>query len=693
MQSPRELAAKYRKAWHALTRWAAPEEGAELGVDVGRIPIRQAIRAPEALMEPTPTADLEQAREQLERVVRDWPQTRCRMAIEGDTGLGKTSQAVRRCAAYVVKPWTSGTLLFVAHSVSRVAEVVAMIREEIAARGGPPGMVADLLGRQQRDVAAGHGWDSTRFACLNPIEVAHTGKRGHSVMGEVCKECPLRTECSQRGYLRHTEDAYDARVVVTTLARLATLPDRLWESVSGVIADEDVTPGLLQTSWVYERSLRRAKAYIERRVKRSEQRLARPGGRMSSRAAALRAALPLVDGVLSVLRGPAPEEPSPLVGLLPEECEIFMTNEGLSTLRRALPVVVATGPDGLRNVQYTEQAPAEWEVRSKRTGRVPHQIWGPLLGSLLADFETGDTARAATVRVVKAPKRTAPSRLHIVRFDERTLRHLRARPLLLLDATLHPAIAPLLDVERVRVAYRESRRVVQAVMPLCAEAAIREGTRDSPRLSARGRMLVAQAAAWCAGRRAVVLCRKSVRPLLEAEARRYYELRRVQFVTPKRERGWDAAPGTRFIVIGRYARNGTSCEREAHALRSAYRRMVGSTQALDVLERPGEPQPFVGRGHPLLLAGEPAERVPKVVMSDRLAALIQDADRIATVRQFVGRDRQGTARVLLLRGDPTISADALVLQRDVAGALPATACRSGRKDDYARGHRAQEGEL
>ena len=277
------------------------------------------------------------------------------------------------------------------------------------------------------------------------------------------------------------------------------------------------------------------------------------------------------------------------------------------------------------------------------------------------------------------PKRATPARLKVERIDTRAVRHLRSRPLLLLDATLHPALAPLLDLDHVVVGYDQGRSVVQVLTSLLMLPSLREGENSSWRLTKMGCWVVSALAAWFAGRKGYVLCRKALRPLFEREASRYYELRRVEFVTVWRERGWDADPDARvFAVVGRYAKNADACIREAHALRSVHRQVTGSTEQLDALESAPRAQPFRGRGCVLLYRGEPVERVTTAI-ADPLAAALQDADRIAVVRQFIGRDRVGRSFVLLLRGDPTIPSDALVEDIDLATALPADARQPRRR--------------
>ena len=57
---------------------------------------------------------------------------------------------------------------------------------------------------------------------------------------EVCKSCAHLAACRQGGFLAHTKAAAQARVVVTTVAKLADMPESIWNACSAVICDEDV---------------------------------------------------------------------------------------------------------------------------------------------------------------------------------------------------------------------------------------------------------------------------------------------------------------------------------------------------------------------------------------------------------------------------------------------------------------------
>jgi len=101
-------------------------------------------------------------------------------------------------------------------------------------------------------------------------------------------------------------------------------------------------------------------------------------------------------------------------------------------------------------------------------------------------------------------------------------------------------------------------------------------------------------------------------PLLTQEARRYTELRRVTFVTPKKERGWDADPRARvFVVLGRYAKNGEACEREARALLASGSRRRGKHGPPGRFGAARRAEPFQGRGAPVRYVGELVERLSK----------------------------------------------------------------------------------
>jgi hypothetical protein len=379
--------------------------------------------------------------------------------------------------------------------------------------------------------------------------------------------------------------------------------------------------------------------------------------------------LPLLTATHDILRGGGEDKSRPIFDLLPEECEQFATDEGLNLLRQAMPRRWRRLPDGRKQGDPCRWMPAPWE--KNRRGWTPRQSFGDLIEALRYDIETGGKAEAATVWVRPRRKGAGPARLEIVRYDERTIRRLRERPLLLLDATLHPALGAVLDVERQRINFQDERKLVQVLAPLLDSGALTEVKDGQRSLSVRGRLVGAQLAALAAGRRTYVLCKKTLQPLLEREAAQYYELRRTTFVTPRRERGWNADEEARlFVVLGRYAKPPLVCTQEAHALRAVHRRLIGTTAGLDEVEHDGRPPLFKGRGKAIRYRGELVERVTRLP-EDRLAVALQDADRIASVIQFVGRDRSRRSFVFLVRGDPTIPVDVLIEEKDLATALPA----------------------
>lgn len=662
----RDLADRVRSRWLRLSRWGPIRPGEPPCVAMGKKPIRPAIRDPIEATEEVATGPMDRARDLLGGLVASWPAKRPRLAVQADTGTGKTHAALDRCARHVVGGiGVKGAILVVVHSLDRVRDVVALTRERVAARGGDPASITDLLGRQPVDPGLGEDWSKTRFGCMATRWARRSGSRGRRVALEVCAgACPFREACRLHGYLGDTQRALEAHVIVTTVQRLISISEKFWRRVGAVVCDEDVMPGLMEEVWILPSDLRRAVRSIESAVAKARSR----GRTLPSTLRAREAILPLLRAVEAALKGHGSAPPAPLVSLLPEACEGYATAEGARLLQDAMPKrrwkvrgVSMAAPD--------ERVPAPWELH--RSDHTPRQVFGRLLTALRADLTLGQSARAATVRVVRTRHRVQPHRLHIQRFSVRTIRRLRQRPLLLLDATLHPAIGPILDVERETIRYDQGRRVIQVLTTLHTLTQLRVRHADGGTLTDLGRRAVARIAAFVAGRHGYVLCRKALVPLLEAEARRYYELRRVRFVTPKNERGWDADERARvFVVLGRYARDEDSCTREAHALRSVYLQLTGSTDGLDRLERPWRWQIYKGRGVPLRYLGELVERKTKEP-EDRLAALIQDADRVATVIQFIGRDRRGRTFVLLLRGDATVAADALVKAEDLAEALPA----------------------
>jgi len=656
-ESMRATAKRVRDLFTEVSPWGPQATGAAPRVDLGRLPIRIALRPESDAIEPRSSETKEDARVRLGAIAGSWPATP-RLAIEADTGLGKTTLAVRRCAEHATgAPLVAKAILYVAHDRARVEQVVPMLRDEVARRGGDPAHVADLLGRQPVRFDKGEAW-GRRFGCGDPVRVGRFGKRQRRVAEEVCTHCELRAECEQFGYVAHTAQAKRARVLVTTVAKLAQLSDALWDKIGAVIGDEDILPGLLGEEFVLRRDLTRAIAYL-RRAERRERR----GPRMAT----LYKMLPLLEGARDALATHRGAATPALLDLLPADCERFAT-DGIREMTAALPRVRTRKADP-PTYRYGERLPAPWE-RYDDT-RTPRQAYGRFLGALMADIRAGDCARAGTVRVVRG--RGKKARIRISRFDHRTIQRLRERPLLLLDATMHPAVEAVLDVHRETIRYEQGRKVVQVLTTSMWRDELSERVGGRLRLTWRGRRALAQAAAWINGHYGYVFCRKSLKPLLVAEAARYLELRHTEFVTPKRERGWNARPeADAFVVLGRYAKDLGACLVEARALRSVVRQLNGTTDALAALKRRRSAETFRGRGVPLRYHGEIVERALAAV-DDSLAAYLQDADRIATVRQFVGRDRAGVSYVLLLRGDPTIGADALVAATDLAVATPVKA--------------------
>ncbi len=657
----RRCASDVRRAWSALSRWGSPEPGAVPTVDLGRCPIRQAIRDPAEAVEERPSTTKEEGRVGLKDLVESWPATRARLAIEGDTGIGKTTSAVERCVRHAAgELGLGGAVLYVVHDLATVEAVLARLRVEAARHGVPPTAISDLLGRQGIDVEAGRGWSSTRFGCMKPRDVRRYGSRGRRVQVEVCKTCEHEAACKARGYIGHTRRAGKARVIVTTMAKLGELSKQLWKKIGAVVCDEDAVPGLQREGSVLRADLARAARYIRGRRRESPH---------APRTLALAAVLPLVEAIRDLLQSPDGPGPQELVLRLPDSCERFSTDEGLRELAQVMPRVPQGTSPGRRASRFEPLAPAEWERATP--GRAPRQIWGRFLAALTNDLGIGDGRRTATIRLIPPRRKGGPARLHVQSFDLRTVMMLRERPLLVLDATLHPAIAPLLDVARHVLRYDQGRTILQVLGPLGRLPDLCVRTSSGWRLTTAGRRVVARLAGRFDGRHGYILCRPGLAELLQQEAARYYELRRAQVVTVKRERGWDAdARAVVFAIVGRYAKNGEACEREAHALRSIMMKLTGSTAGLDSLVPPARAQIFRGRGKPLRYVGELVERVT-MVPADPLAATLQDADRIATVRQFIGRDRTGGAEILLLRGDPTVGADALADARDLPVAVPA----------------------
>lgn len=656
----RRSAAHVRCRWEALSSWRARQDGSPPRVHFGRVPIRIAICDPAVAVEPRSDQNPAEARAQLAAAVLRWPQADPRLAVEGGTGLGKTTAAVSRCADHVVGPrLVPGQLFFVAHDRRRVAEVLALVRAEVARRDADPQLVADLLGR-----APASDDEAVRFGCRDHARADRYGRRGRRVDEEVCGACSHTAWCKSSGYVRHSRDAEGALVVVTTAAKLRGLSQAQWDAVGAVLCDEDVLPGLLHSVSVRRGSLTRALRYVERKGQRL-----RPG----REASAILRLRPLVEAMVVALSGCERGSSTSLVDLLPEACDRFHSEEGHRDLLAAMPRSWRVSAGGSKVPFPDPHAPAPFE--RDRRGRAPRQVWGRLLDALVADLRAGDSRRCATVRVERGGAHDAPSVLTIHRVDDRTLDMLRARPLLALDATMHPAAAVVLAAEHLRIDYDQGRSIVQVLGPLLRAQDLTVRTPTGRTLSDLGRRLVAKLAAWLAGRHGYVLVRKSLRPLLEAESSRYAEMKRVELVSPGRERGWDAsAQAVVFADVGRHAKPHPACEAEARALRSWMRRRLGSTALLDGLETPASPQRFVGRGRPVRYRGELVERVARR-SDDGLAALIQDAHRVATVRQFIGRDRSGRAEVLLLRGDPTVGADALVALEDLADAVPLDRCR------------------
>lgn len=397
----------------------------------------------------------------------------------------------------------------------------------------------------------------------------------------------------------------------------------------------------------------------------------------SAHGRAMRAVRPLVAGMLAALRDRDVGFTAALVDVLPEECERFATKEGLADLRAAMPTSLHRIGKGQSVLVPDARAPARWEFL--REAHVPRQVWGRLLEALMADIGAGGGGECTTIRVDRASAAHGFARLIFLRFDERAIEELRGRPLLILDATLHLGVGPVLDVVRREMRYDQGRVIVQVMGRLLRLPDLRKREGDGYVLTDAGRRVVAQLGGWFAGRSGYVLARKDLVPLLTAEAARYPALRQIQFTSPGRERGWDANPtAIVFAGLGRYAKSGRACEYEARALRSYVRGSTGSTQSLAAVELRSGALVFKGRGRPLRYRGELVERtIP--TLRDPLAAAIQDADRVATVRQFIGRNRTGTSKVLLLRGDPTVGADVLIEEGDLPLAVPMSAEGPGGK--------------
>gem|GEM_PF-4680471 len=597
---------------------------------------------------------LEAAREELRALVSGWPHVHQRVAVEGDTGLGKTTLAIDRCADHVVgPPLLDGAILFVVHDRARVETIVEQFRAHVLKRHGEPSLVADLLGRQKTREGSG------RFGCVNHEVADVYGRRGHEVEKEVCRTCYAVTGCRVDGYLGHTDDARAARVIVTTVAKLKGLSKEVWSAVGGVICDEDVMRGLLGEGKVHAARLRRILHHID----------GLRGTRSHSRhGLAMRAVRPLVEAMLGVLAGRDVGFSAALVDLLPEECDRFATTDGLKDLWNAMPTSVHRIQNGEWVQRADPRAPARWEL--PRGDVVPLQVWGRLLEAFMADIAAGGGAACTTIRVERPTGSRQRANLVFKRLDDRSIQELRERPLLVLDATLHLGVGPVLNVERREIRYDQGRTIVQVMGPLLRLCDLRAQTDAGSVLTSAGRRVVAQLAGWFSGRRGYVLVRKDLVPLVRTEALRYHELRGIEFTSPGTERGWNADPeAIVFAGLGRYAKSTSACEHEAHALRSFMRGLTGSTELLDAFALPTGALIYKGRGAPVRYHGELVERVTRGP-KDRLAAAIQEADRVATVRQFIGRNRTGTSEVLLLRGDPTIGADVLVREKDLPMATP-----------------------
>ena len=141
--------------------------------------------------------------------------------------------------------------------------------------------------------------------------------------------------------------------------------------------------------------------------------------------------------IVALLRSSDPREGAPLLSSLPAEADAFLTDEGIRLLRNAMPCFVRKA-GGRLIVRPSERAPAPWEKKHPRIIR--RQVFGRFLSALLADIEAGQTDRAAVMRIARLRPSTRRRCLHVLRFSRQAIERLRSVPLLLLDATLHPAI-------------------------------------------------------------------------------------------------------------------------------------------------------------------------------------------------------------------------------------------------------------
>lgn len=645
-----------KDAWMAASLWGPEPGGRRNSVSMGRKHVEPSMRPLEEHMEPTPTATQDEARVRLHALMDAWPRQSPRLAIQGGTSLGKTTYAIKRCVDLVAsdaepdRKW-----LFVAPSLERVDYIVRKLRLHLRDRGLQPDLAQELYGRRELLTERGDDWEGTRFGCFDAERAAEYGHRGRNVTREVCGSCPWNAECQRKGYLGHSRRALRASIIVTTAQRLASLKRTTWSAIAGAICDEDVLPMLVESFDVKRKDLRRARRWL----RNARQRRRTSGQRLPPWERAILPALGLVNGALAAIRSAEEGSSVPLLNALPDSCDVFLVDEGAARLRALLPTRGARrkpGHRGRRTAIQDPRLPAPWEESGP--GRAPRQVWGRFVRALLDDVEAGDADRSATVWLVRgAPGRKAAS-VHVHRFDDQVLDRLRSVPLLMLDATLHPAAHLVLNLDRHELKFRDQRRVLQVLAPLCRPEDVHDGS--SGRLKPLGRRLASRLARVLRGREAYVLCSKRIVGALTTAAKLYWGLERAVYITPKRERGWNAEDKIGlFVVVGRYARNSDSCVREAHALRSIVLRREGSTASLDAMERPAAPIAFRGRGRPLLYRGLPVQRHGHE-LDDRLAAHIQDWDRTASVEQFIGRDRSLRAIVVLLRGDPTISADEVI---------------------------------
>ncbi|MCA9317330.1 MAG: hypothetical protein R3F05_20415 [Planctomycetota bacterium] len=645
-------------AWTAYVEaspWGPDEGGRRNAVSMGRKHLRWSLRSLDEHVVERPTMTLDEARQRMQVALDAWPHDRPRVAIVGAPGIGKTTYAVKRCVALLPSLIGKGQmLLLVAPSLKRVDALVAKLRIALQEAGHPADLARPLLGRQELPDGSPASWSRTRFGCADMERVQRAGNRGRNVRREVCGTCAFRETCQREGYLGHSKEALRASILVTTAQRLRSLPASLWPSIHAAIIDEDVIPLLVDGFDVRRSDLLRARKWM-RAVKEEAGASGSPLPRWKRR---LLGARPLIHGLLHAMRKAKPGTRAPLLTLLPEACDVLLTEEGTSKLRGFVPTRRSRRrKDGTRPSPVADAcAPAPWEIGPG--ANPPRQVWGRFIDALLGDVDLGATERAGTVWLERGKQAPARSLIRIHRFDERVLRHLRSVPLMLLDATMHPAAHVLLDLERVELPCADERVIVQVLAPLLRREDLTACSGGA--LTRLGKRLLAMLARLINGRSAYILCSKHLLPGLQSAAERFRGLENIEYVHPKWERGWDAKPDVKlYVAVGRYARNADSCVSEAHALRAACLRLMGSTAALDAMERPAGAQPFVGRGRPLLYRGLPVERYGHEP-TDRLAALVQDYDRTAMVEQFVGRDRPRSAVVVLLRGDPTIAADKLI---------------------------------